>query len=264
MLRVCDAPLPLLSIGHVGDGHVTASLTKFFDFLEGELGSEVLALAGLRNNAVQLVDLLEGKTLGLVDHEVNKGNADEAERSPDEEHFRLQVGVISIDHVGGGVGNGPVEEPVAGGGHGQALGSDLQGEEFSRHDPGNGSPRAGEEEDVDAHKCDGCALGGEIGGSGDGTSDGNDELADTHANGTHEEQITATELLDQPETGEGGGDIDRVGNDLDNEWVLEAGIGEVLSAVVEDEVNTSQLLESLEETSGCETLADSALEAVQV
>lgn len=45
---------------------------------------------------------------------VHKSNADEAECTPDEEDFALKVGTLLVDHVGGGVGDCPVEEPVAG------------------------------------------------------------------------------------------------------------------------------------------------------
>lgn len=55
-----------------------------------------------------------------------------------------------------------------------------------------------------------------------------------------------------------------LGDDRDNKWILEAGILEVLGAVVEDEVDTSQLLEGLKSTAGEKTLANSALEAVRV
>lgn len=42
---------------------------------------------------VQLVDLLEGQALRLVDHEVDEGDAEEAACEPDEEDFGLEVGV---------------------------------------------------------------------------------------------------------------------------------------------------------------------------
>lgn len=69
---------------------------------------------------VQLIYLLEGQTLSLVYQAEDKECADEAEAAPDEEHFRLQVCVAlaRVYHVGGRVGNGPVEEPVGGRGHG--------------------------------------------------------------------------------------------------------------------------------------------------
>lgn len=63
---------------------------------------------------VELVDLLERQALGLVDEEVDKGNAEEAATEPDEENLALQVGIARavVDEVGRRVGNGPVEEPL--------------------------------------------------------------------------------------------------------------------------------------------------------
>jgi hypothetical protein len=52
---------------------------------------------------VQLVDLLERESLGLVDHEVHKGDAQEAAAEPDEEDLGLQVRVARavVHEVGG-------------------------------------------------------------------------------------------------------------------------------------------------------------------
>jgi hypothetical protein len=61
--------------------------------------------------------------------------------------------------------------PVAGSSHRKTLGACLQWVQLTSHHPGDGTPGAGEEEDVDAHKGDGGALSGEIRCSGDGSSD---------------------------------------------------------------------------------------------
>ena len=53
-------------------------------------------------------------------------------------------------------------------------------------------------------------------------------------------------------------------NDRDNERVLKPCILEVLRAVIEDEVDTSKLLQSLESAASQKTLADRALEAVEI
>lgn len=109
---------------------------------------------------VELVDLLEGKTLGLVDHGPDEEDADEAEAAPDEEDLCAEVGVTGsgIDHVGSSaedllasaqrtvvrvwnlLSDGPVEKPVGGGGHGERLGAHLEREELTGDDPGDGTP----------------------------------------------------------------------------------------------------------------------------
>lgn len=125
-------------------------ISDVLNVLEADGRHEALALPRLADLEVKLVDLLEGQTLGLVDHEVDEGDADEAEAAPDEEDLGLQVGVAGalVDHVRGGVGDGPVEEPVGGGGHGEGLGADLEGEDLAGNDPGDRTPGACD--------CEGC------------------------------------------------------------------------------------------------------------
>lgn len=123
-----------LDIGQALVAHVAADLS---DLLEGHGRDEALGLPRLGDLGVQLVDLLEGETLGLVDHQVDEGNADEAEGTPQEEHLGLQTSITraNVDKVGGGVGNSPVEQPIRGGSHGQRLGADLEREDLTSDDP---------------------------------------------------------------------------------------------------------------------------------
>lgn len=176
--------------------------------LPGLLRLPLRRLGSNRHLLVELVDLLESKTLGLVDEEVDEGNAQEAAAEPDEEDLGLEVGVALavVDEVGGRVGNGPVEEPVGGGAHGEGLGTGLEGEDLAGDDPGKGTPGSGEEEDVDADESDGGLLSGEvldvddsIGGlaCGNGTNNGNDELRDAHADGAPEEKRTTSPFVNE-------------------------------------------------------------------
>ena len=82
--------------------------------------------------------------------------------------------MILVDHVGGRVCDGPVEKPVAGCSHGKTLGTRLEREELAGDDPGDWTPGAGEEEDVNAHEGDGRALSWQIVGSGNSTGDCDD------------------------------------------------------------------------------------------
>jgi hypothetical protein len=63
-----------------------------------------------------LVDLLEGKTLGLRNEEVGEEEGDAAKTSPHEEDVGAELGrVRSVsDEVGGDDGNDAVPEPVRG------------------------------------------------------------------------------------------------------------------------------------------------------
>jgi hypothetical protein len=120
------------------------AVSDIANVLEADSRYESLALPRLADLAVELVNLLQGQTLGLVDHGPDECDADEAEAAPHEEDLGLKVRVAGtvVDHVRGGVGDGPVEEPVGGGGHGEGLGANLQWEDLAGDDPGDRTPRA--------------------------------------------------------------------------------------------------------------------------
>jgi hypothetical protein len=82
--------------------------------LERDGRDEARGLPRLADLAVELVDLLQRQTLGLVDHSPDEEDADEAASAPDEEDLGTEVGVSRavVDHVGGGVSDGKVKEPV--------------------------------------------------------------------------------------------------------------------------------------------------------
>lgn len=90
------------------------------------------------------------------------------------------------------------------------------------------------------------------------------ELADSHANSSKEEKRATAPLLDHVQTREGGGDVDTRGDQTDGESVTNTRALEEGRAVVENEVDTSELLESLKSTTSEETLAEVSLEAIKV
>lgn len=96
-----------------GFGKTLPSLSVMpgLDVLEGYLGSEVFAVPSLRDPSVQLVDLFKTGSFGLADEEVHECNADETERSPNEEDLALEIGVVLVDHIGCRVGNREIEQP---------------------------------------------------------------------------------------------------------------------------------------------------------
>lgn len=107
------------------------------------------------------------------------------------------------------------------------------------------------------------AAGGVLAG-GCCAEDGDEELGDAHADGAPEEDGAAAPFLDGVEAREGGGDVNAVGDEADDEGVLEAGVLEELGAVVEDEVDAGELLQGLQAAAGQQALEDVALEAVDV
>jgi hypothetical protein len=266
-LLVLHALLPHRSSLQISQGALPRTFaSNILDVLEADGRDEALALPRLADLAVELVDLLEGQALGLVDHEVDEGDADEAEAAPDEEDLGLQVGVAGagVDHVRGGVGDGPVEQPVGCGGHGEGLGADLEREDLAGDDPGDGAPRRGEEENVDADESDQGALSDEVLNSNSRANTSHNKLADGHSDGTEEEKRATAPCFDKVQTREGRGDVHGRGDHRNGEGVGDAAALEERGAVVEDEVDTGELLKSLEETSSCETLAKVAAEAVEV
>ena len=166
---------------------------------------------------------------------VRESNTHEAATAPDEKHLALHIRILCINHIRRRIRNRPVKQPVTGRRHTETLCADFERKQLARNNPGHGPPRTRKEENVDAHKGDGGALGRQIRGSGYGAGDGDDVLADAHADGAEEEEVAAAELLDHVEPWEGGGYVYRVGDDLGDEGVLEAGVGEILRSVVDCE-----------------------------
>lgn len=118
--------------------------------------------------------------------------------------------------------------------------------------PCDGTPGDGKEENVEADEGDENLVGNS--GENGNTDNGNDEFANTHSDGSQEKQAATTHLLNEVKTGQSGGDVDQIGDETDDERIPDTRVLEELSTVVEDEVDTGQLLESLETTSGQEPL----------
>lgn len=193
-----------------------------------------------------LVDLLESETLGLGDEEVGVDKAAGAEGAPDVEDLGAQVALVLVNHVGGNDGDDAIPQPVGCGGQGNTTGSDLEREDLADDDPGTGSPGGGEEGNVDADEGDHGLGSGGVGGE-DGTDDGNNELADDHAQSTPDEDGTTSEALNSPEGERGREDVDQGGDERDQEGVVDNfELLEEGGTKVENEVDTSPLLHHLE------------------
>lgn len=110
--------------------------------LPGLSGAPILGVPGHLHLFVELINLFQAQSLGLIDEEPDKGDAQEATAKPDEEDLGLEVGVATavVDKVRRGIGNGPVEEPIGGSGHAERLGTRLEGEDFASDDPGERTP----------------------------------------------------------------------------------------------------------------------------
>lgn len=130
--------------------------------------------------------------------------------------------------------NDEVPEPVGGGGKGDTLSTDREREDLADNDPSSGTPGGGETGDVDAHKNDEASRGG-LGTLLRGTNDSDDELAHQHDGGTPDEDSATAETLNHPEGSRGGDNVDEVGDEGDQEGVINTNGLEEGGTVVEDE-----------------------------
>jgi len=171
---------------------------------------------------------------------------------------------------GRGQNHGPnteVPEPVGGGREGHGLGTDSKRVDLASDDPRDGTPGGSEEGDVDADEGDETLLACHVLHRDGDTDDGDEVLANEHTNSTNQEEATATDVVDGPERWDSHADVDDSGGDGDREGVGDAGLLEESRAVVENEVDTGELLPGLQEdTSECaeENLVRAILEAVSV
>ena len=190
-MRLRDALLPARRILQIRQGAlppaVTRLLVKLRDLLEADGRHELGRVPRVRHLGIQLVDLLQAQAFRLVDERVDEEGADEAKGAPDEEDLAAEIGVAGprVDEVRGRVCNGPVEQPVGRRGHGEAARACLEREDLARHHPGDGAPGRGEEEDVEADEGDQDLVGHHA--RVRRARDGDDELADEHADGAPEE-----------------------------------------------------------------------------
>jgi len=214
-------------------------------------GQDLLAIGiGLdgRGVLVEDIDLLEGKSLSFGDEEVGEDEATQTSATPDEEHFGTEVGIArsAVDEGRSRVSDSPVEEPVGSGGEGDTLATDVEGENLANDDPCDRSPSGGEEGNIDTDKCHKGLLTGVVGTGECNTEDGDEVLADTHASGTDKEKLPSANTVNGKDTGDGHADVDNIGGDSDQEGLLDTGGGEESSTIIEDEVDTSELLPRLD------------------
>lgn len=139
--------------------------------------------------------------------------------------------------------------------------------------PGDRSPGGSEEEDVDANKSNSSFLcsfvmndnvaQGILAGGGS-SQNSNEELRNSHANSSQKQNWASSPLINSIETGDSRADINTASNQTDNKLILKPRVLEELSTVIEDKVDTGQLLESLEETSSKKTFSKVTLETFEI
>lgn len=145
-----------------------------------------------------------------------------------------------------------VEEPVGSSGESHAATAVLRGIHLSDDSPDKGTPCGSEGNNGQAGEGneDGTGCGGVervLTVESEVANEGVDEEAHHHPGGTDHQRLSATTLLDDVETAEGTETVDRAENELGDVAVLETGGSKDGGTEVEEEVDTSELLTSLED-----------------
>lgn len=118
---------------------IDRSLAVYFRNRErAEFRTVTGALPSLRFIFVELIDLLKGQPLGLINHGVYEHECDPAEAAPDPEYIGLGWAECSCE-VWRNKRKKPIEEPVCRSGHRKTFGTRLERENFSRDNPSAGA-----------------------------------------------------------------------------------------------------------------------------
>lgn len=141
-----------------------------------------------------------------------------------------------------------VSKPVSSGSQRSLLGTSTERESLANDDPGHGTPSTSERGDEHARRHDHDNTNSLVGVGIDGSSDGGEnEEPGRLPERTDEQRPAATELLNNVETVESHDNVDSAKNELHQDRVVDAGRREDSSAVVEEVVDTSPLLEEVNE-----------------
>lgn len=137
-------------------------------------------------------------TFSFINQEVRPEKAANAERPPDKEDFGSKISLVWIHHIGGDDCNDTIPEPVACYAHGHTSRSDAEWEHLSNNHPSSRSPGGRKEENIEADECNFDFDNRGIVAS-HGSCNGDDELADNHAQSTENQKWSPTEAFNGPE-----------------------------------------------------------------
>lgn len=189
---------------------------------------------------------IKKKKKWYIHKEVDIKDGNGAGSTPHETSLIAEITRISVDEVGIDLSEDVVPQPVGSGSERHGLATDVEGEELTDEDPGGGTPGGGETEDVNESEHDQASTSG-LRARSSGTDDGDNVLRDNHNDTAVDEQLATAETIHSNKTGEGRERVDDVGEGLNEEGIGKVGGFEEGSTVVEDKVNTSKLLEHLDE-----------------
>jgi hypothetical protein len=235
-----------LEIGRLGRNFLVG------DTLTGGLGGVVVADPLGGGNGVDLLDvhgvnLLERTVLRLDDEEEDNGDQGSTASGVDE----AVVVVNGISDETSEETNEEVEEPVGSSGDGHAATAVLRrvhlGDDSpDKRTPGGSKGNDGQAREGNKNGTSGGGVEGVLTVESEVTDKGVDEEAHHHPSSTNHQRDTATTLLDDIETSKGACAVDRAEDELGDVRVLETSGSKDSGTEVEEEVDTSELLTSLE------------------
>lgn len=224
------------------------------------LGSPRAGLHGGDPRVVELVNLRDGKTLGLGHEEEGEDERGGDESGPDEADLGTEVGTSGLDDNRDDEGDDGVHSPVGGSRDRDTLGRQSSREGLSANDPYYGAPGHGESSDEDAREGDKDLAGNLLTRKG-GSDGSDDDLTGEHHKGSPEEDVSSGELVDDIHSGEGHDQVNAGEDDLGNVRVVDTGGLEELDTVGEEEVDTGGLLSDLEHNTDHGSVEDSVVGA---
>ena len=197
---------------------------------------------------IHSVDLLKRTILRLDDEEV--GDKEESSSAAAENKTVKVVNLVRDE--GGEEGDEEVEQPVGGGSQGDASRAVTGRVQLCSNGPNDWSPGCGEGGDEKTgegnHDLSGCrGRGWIIAAEAVLADEGEDEETHSHPGGAGHESWATTKGLDDPETGDGTGDVDRTKNNRGDVRVVNPSSQENGRAVVKEEIGAGQLLSSLQD-----------------
>lgn len=224
------------------------SLAGFFGATDVSGRNPAGALPWLDVLDVHGVDLLESATLGLADEEVDNHGGSKGTASK-------HVAVLEVNgagNEGGEEGNQEIPGPVGGSRNTHAGGAVAGWVEFTDNSPDDRSPGGCEADNEEAGKHDQCSTslgsGRRVGLVERVVSDGSENHeADEHPDGTTNQRLATTIVLDNVETDDGNTKVDASQDHLSHVTVVKTGRCKNGVAVVEDEVGTGKLLQRLQD-----------------
>jgi hypothetical protein len=199
-------------------------------------------------------DLLQTSSQGLGDTVVDEEDGDDTTSGVDPTDHGSQVGLIRVEQVRQGEGDGPSGDPEERSSERDDLGLVLSVRQLGGTSPSERTPGQVEGEDVKHdHGDDGSVHGLGTLVRLDDTNSSNDDIGEGHEDTSVDQQGSSTESVDQEEGNDDTDNLENVDNDGVEESVGLTDILKELGGVGEDELDSGDLLTDQDSNGHVET-----------